>query len=393
MKLNINKIKPIPKTIDNNFGVCVYGNPIDDVLNWIIENKFENYISGEYTNIIIPYSVELSEIFEDAKVYEWMDGFSPNLNKKLHIGHFSNLVLAKAFKSLGICNNTVAIYGDTVEGKIDVEHALNLITLYKLDFQLIETLTLFASKMTYNGTLLKDGIDDYIGTKVFEIGSNKVVGIKSNGDTSYFYQDAALAEYLNASTLYLTGSEQNNHFELLKALYPNIHHIGLGLLKLATAKMSSRVGNVILMEDFIERLKEKFNDDIQLVYNVFAGFILKSAPEKDKIININSINNFNSSLGLYISYTMARLQSAGCEVKQSDNFIYRNLEFAYLKARFNLTPNTLFEALVEHCKGINLLYGTNIIKDNAANKHIFEMRLQDLVLGANKLGLFTIKKV
>lgn len=393
MKIDINKIKVVPKLISNGFELCVYGEPDNDVQVWINNNSFHISSADKYTNIIIPSGIKLSDIFLDAEQFEWMDGFSPNLNKKLHIGHFSNLVISKSFKSLGVCKKTVSIYGDTLDGEVKTEDAVLSLNNYQKKFQFIVDKSLLASEVKYMGNLLKNGTGDYEGTQIFEIGVEKIVGIKSNGQTSYFYQDVSLAELLNAPTLYLTGKEQSNHFELLKKLFPNTRHIGLGLVKISGLKMSSRMGNVILIDEFIDQVKESFNDDLQLIYNVFAGFILKSNPEVDKVINLDIINNPKNSAGLYLSYTMARLNSAGCEFKPIDYFNSRELEFAYLKAKYNLKPNILFEALVEHCKYINSLYPNYRILNNSENRKMFEFKLSDLIFGCNKLGLFTINKV
>lgn len=393
MKIDINKVKVVPKSISNGFELCVYGKPPDDVQEWINRNSFHVSSAKNYTNIVIPSKIKLSDIFLDSKQFEWMDGFSPNLNKKLHIGHISNLVISKAFKSLGVCKKAVSIYGDTLEGEVKLEDALLSLNNYLKNFQFIADKSLMASQVKYNGNLLKNGTGDYEGTKIFEIGKTKIVGIKSNGQTSYFYQDVSLAELLNAPTLYLTGKEQISHFEMLKKLFPNTTHIGLGLVKISGLKMSSRIGNVILIDEFIDQVKDSFNNDLQLIYNVFAGYILKSNPEVDKIINLDIINNPKNSAGLYLSYTMARLSSAGCELKPVDYFISRDLEFAYLKAKYNLKPNILFEALVEHCKDINSLYPNHRIRNNDENRKMFELKLSDLICGCSKLGLFTIIKV
>lgn len=393
MKIDINKIKVVPKSVSNDFKLCIYGTPEKDVQEWIGANSFQVEVTEKYTNIILPNDVQLSDIFLEAKKFEWMDGFSPNLNKKLHIGHFSNLVIGKAFKSLGVCEKTVSIYGDTLDGEVKKEDAVKALTQYQNGFQFFTDKSLMASEVKYNGDLLKNGTGDYEGTKIFEVGEDKVVGIKSTGQTSYFYQDVALAEILNAPTLYLTGKEQCNHFEMLKKLFPNTQHIGLGLVKVSGLKMASRIGNVILIEDFIEQVKKTFNGNLHLIYNVFAGFILKSNPEVDKGINLDIISNPKNSAGLYLSYTMARLNSAGCELNHNGKFSSKELEFAYLKAKSNLKPNILFEALTEHCKEINSLYINHTIKDNDDNKKMFDVMLSDLIYGCSKLGLFTIDKV
>lgn len=401
MKININKIRLVPKSITNqNFEFCVFGQPDEEISKWIAENGFKSYSNGKYTNISISGSKieSLASIFDDADVFEWLDGFSPNLNKKLHIGHFSNLVLGKAFLSLGIAKNTVSIYGDTLEGEITKEDAISALEIYHNLFDFHPNASYFASEMQFfqfgENNMLVEGEGQYAGTMIFNIDEEtKVVGIKTNGQTSYFYQDVCLAAELNAATLYLTGKEQDNHFKTLKRLFPVISHIGLGLVRVSGQKMSSRIGNVILIDEFIELVKNDFENNMQLIYNVFAGFILKSAPEVDKGINLDIISNPKNSSGLYISYTMARLQSAGCSVIRVDGFKDLSLQFALLKSKVNLKPNILFEALLEHCKEINALYAENKISGNSENKIMFENLLSDLVYGAEKLGMFVVDKV
>lgn len=393
MKLSINKIKIIPQAIGADFGFCVFGEPTSEVKSWIQHHGFEIAPSGRYTNIKISPSVKMTDIFEIRNPFEYMDGFSPNLNKKLHIGHFSNLVLAQAFKKLGICKNTVSIFGDTLDGAVSKEEALKFINEFiAKNFDYKPDNTFYASTMKYTGSLLVDGTEKYAGTKVFNTGDEKVVGIKGDGSTTYFYQDVVLAETLNSSTLYLTGKEQNNHFRLLHMLFPSVEHIGLGLVKVGK-KMSSREGNVIFMEDFIGDIGAQFEQiDLKLIYNIFAGFILKSTPESDKNIKIEDVSDPKKSAGLYISYTMARLKSAGVNYVIADTPT-QVMEFAFLKAYDNLMPNILFDAIIDLCKEINGLYTQHTIKGNKENEIMFHEKLSQVLWGCEKLGLFLIDKV
>lgn len=265
-----------------------------NIKEWIKYHSLTTENNGKYTNIFT--DKPLNELFYDNITFKYMDGFSPNLNKFLHIGHLSNLVLAKSIKSLGVCEKVISIYGDTLKG-ISKEESLSKLKEYHKLFKYKPEIEYFASEVEYAGDKLKDGLDDYEGTKIFEFEDEKIVGIKSDGSTSYFYQDMALAEKLNDYTLYLTGSEQNNHFNLLSKFYPKVKHIGLGLVKIDGKKMLSSEGNVVFAQDFIDQLFDIFKD-YNLVYNVIAGFILKNTPENDKNITIKSIDNPKNSPGL-----------------------------------------------------------------------------------------------
>jgi arginyl-tRNA synthetase len=393
MKIDINKIKTTPAEFGFNF--CVFGKPSQEIIGWAHYWGFKLVESGPFTNIMINEMTDIGIIFNDLKPYQYIDGFSPNLNKNLHVGHFSNLIIANALQKLGVGKKFVAIFGDTLEGSVNPEVALANYEKHCKNFNYHVDDYYFASLMDTldNKSLLTDGEGPYEGVKVFDLGDEKLVGIKSNGATTYFFQDVALAEWLNDSTLYLTGIEQDNHFKSLKKLFPQTNHLGLGLVLLDGKKMSSSEGNVIYMDEFIDELMIKFNNDIKLVYNIIAGQILKSTPKSNKSIDTNLISNPKLSLGLYLSYTMAHIKSCGVSTKDIKDFASKELKFNELKSRIGLSPNILFEALVNHCKTINKLYETHYIKDNPENIELFSNLISDLELGMKKLGLFSIDKV
>lgn len=408
--VDVNSFKVIPKKQKKGFGLCVYGEPSEEIKAWAVQHQIRTVAEAGFTNFFLDNKL-LSEIFPAPKVFKYLDGFSPNLGKRLHLGHWSNMVLAKAFSSLGVAERTIALFGDTAPGAPE-----NSAEKRMLDSKIYTTLTIFnykindvfyASSMHCDDKLLLDGDGEYSGTKIFDCFGEKIVGIKSNGKTTYFYQDVAMAAKLNAPTLYTTANEQNQHFASLKKMFPQNEHVGLGLVSVSGKTLATREGNAILIDDFIQnninlvRLKkgegeinlgEYWNNDYGLLYNVFAGNILKSAPTQNKSIDVDSINNPRTSLGLYISYTMARLKSAGLEynISQTPSL---PIEFAALKAKTNYAPNLLFDALVELCREINAAYGFMPIKGNDANAKFFQTLLSDLLWGCNKLGLFFINKV
>jgi arginyl-tRNA synthetase len=390
MKITVNDIRLVPENM--GFAFCVFGKPDEKVLEWASYHGLELSEGKGYTNISVPAEIELSNLFESAEAYEYVDGFSPNLNKHLHIGHLSNLVIAKAVQGLGMGNKYIAILGDTLTGDVSKEDALESYAKYCKDFNYAVHEIYMASEMKCDDGMLIDGSGDYEGTKIFEIGEDKIVGLKSTGSSSYFYQDVALASKLNSSTLYLTGSEQAGHFGMLKKLFPHISHQALGLVTLGGKKQSSRNGNVVYATEVMDAFNEKFND-VKLAYNVLAGMILKSVPSSTKSIDMASIDNVKLSPGLYLSYTMARLKSAGLKPNEIEKFSSKNLAFADMKAKVNFTPNSLLESLLVLCKKVNALYVTHHIKDNEENQKMFSVYLDDIELGMKKLGMFPVDKV
>lgn len=399
MKLNINKIKQTPSHLE--FGFCQYGELTNEVKEWVNHWNFKIQQSSPFTNIIIPTNQNLFECFEIPTPYDYVDGFSPNLNKHLHIGHLSNLVIANAFQKLEVGKKFIAILGDTLKGKVNKKTALEKYKLYCNEFDYKVSYIFFASKMKLkNQSLLKQGEkigeDDYSDTQIFEIGDEKIVGIKGKkggGDTSYFYQDVALAEQLNNSTLYLTGLEQENHFNLLKKLFPHTNHIGLGLVMLNGKKMSSSLGNVLYLEDFINELLPQFNNDIKLVYNILAGQILKSKPNQLKSIDSELISNPKQSLGLYLSYTLVSVKSCGVGVSNITNYQSQKLQSAHIKSIQNLDPSFLFSELHNHAKQIMKLKQELYINGNEENIKLFSELISDLEFGMNNLGMFSIDKI
>ena len=230
MKIDIDKLKLVPPSMKTSQGLelCTYGDVSSEIENWISHHSLITNKNGKYTNIIIK-DIALSELFLIPHVFDYMDGFSPNLNKKLHIGHFSNLVLAKAFYEMNVANTLISIYGDAHEGELSIPEAWKLIQKLYNTFKFHPNQEYLASEMKYEGdALIDENEGDYAGTKIFDVDNEKIVGIKSNGTTTYFYQDVCLAEKLKSAhghnfppkTLYLTGAEQENHFRLLKKLYP-----------------------------------------------------------------------------------------------------------------------------------------------------------------------------
>lgn len=391
MKISLNKIKLIPAKF--GFGFCVYGDIPEEISNWVKFWNFELQIEKNYTNIIIG-DINIFNIFDTPKQFKFGDLFSPNLNKHLHLGHLSNLIIGKSLYTLGIVENTVAILGDTLEGAVDKSDALQKYNNYCNNFGYTVDNLYFASEQKVIGNYLVDGEGDYLNTKIFDLGEdNKIVGIKSDGSTSYFYQDVALAEMLNASTLYLTGVEQIPHFQNLKILFPHIEHIGLGLVLVDGKKMSSSEGNVFFMEDILNMLKEKFNGDEKLVWNVLCGFILKYNLPTSKNIILEDIDNVKKSQGLYLSYTLARLKSAGMVPNYNGYFNSQLLQYNLLQARTLIKPNVLFDGLVGLCNEINKLYINNRIKDNEESVTLFQPMMDDLIYGLLLLGMYEIEKV
>ena len=158
----------------------------------------------------------------------------------------------------------------------------------------------------------------------------------------------------------------------------------------AVSTLTPRFENVLL-----DVLLEQFGGDHAVAYNVIAGHILKSAPRSDKSIDMDAIGNPLNSRGLYLSYTLAKMRSAGVHVSDDkiDADVAAELQFAHLRARANLAPNILFQATVDHAKRISSLYETHRIAGSADNARMFADLASDLLWGMKKMGLMDVQRV
>ncbi len=157
--------------------------------------------------------------------------------------------------------------------------------------------------------------------------------------------------------------------------------------------MSSRQGNVIFLDEIFEKMTELLGDDRKLIWNVLAGHILKSSPETGKKIDLDTISNPKASIGLYLSYTLAKLKSAGLPIKTKYEFNQQLLTYNYYKAKQLLSPNILLQVLEKTAHKLSLLYNQYQIKDNLKNQAYFTPLAEDLLLGMKKIGMFEIERV
>ena len=126
MKISTDGFTATPKKTalknNNEFGIALYGEISENIKMWLAENKLDIICDGIYKNIYTNKS--LYDLFYIPESFKYLDGFSPNLNKKLHIGHMSNFVLANAFKCLKVAEKTVAILGDIVAGELSKDDSV-----------------------------------------------------------------------------------------------------------------------------------------------------------------------------------------------------------------------------------------------------------------------------
>lgn len=161
---------------------------------------------------------------------------------------------------------------------------------------------------------------------------------KANGSTIYATRDLAAILY-RARTydfdkcLYVVAYEQNLHFKQIFAVakylvdekyVKGLKHVSYGMVQLPTGRMSTRLGNVVKIEDLItetiEKAKEiittknpKLENKDEVAKKVGIAAIifntLSTTNNKDQIFDWNTALNFQGETGPYIQYTYVRTKS------------------------------------------------------------------------------------
>lgn len=161
---------------------------------------------------------------------------------------------------------------------------------------------------------------------------------KANGSSIYATRDLAAVMY-RAKTydfdkcLYVVAYEQNLHFKQIFAVarylvdekyVEGLKHVAFGMVSLPSGKMSTRLGNVVKIEELltetIEKAKEiieeknpKLDNKDEVAKKVGIGAIifntLSTSNIKDQIFDWSTALNFNGETGPYLQYMYVRTNS------------------------------------------------------------------------------------
>lgn len=317
MKINISKVKVTPNNIREHCAVYVV---TDEILEWINKNNLEavKHEKG-YLNIFIENLADRYEdLFSVDNSFTYFDGFSPNLNKSLHLGHLSNLIYASAISNLCPKLKAVSILNDTDNDpkKDSYYEEYKQICLH---FNYVRYKDCFSSDMllfdNFNFNIFMSEDDKYAGCIAVETPKtleNKIL-VKKDGSTTYLNQDLYFAKELYYPILYLTGAEQMSHFEVVREFYPENKHLAIGLITAEGEKMSSRKGNVIFLKEVLYMYEVNTLKDTFLKYNLSTfkndikievglsekledGDFKKFDNEKLYLIYLVAQNSYNPSL-------------------------------------------------------------------------------------------------
>lgn len=255
---------------------------------------------------------------------------------------------------------------------------------------------------------------------------------KKDEATLYVTRDICAAIYRYETyhfhkAIYVVGSAQKLYFQqLFKVLelmsYPwskDLGHVDFGWVKFKQEMMSTRKGNIVLLEDVLNRsielalkIVEEKNPELEnkekVAYDVGIGAVvfafLSTRRNKDIDFDWDKVLNFEGETGPYIQYTYARLCSL---VRKYNQPIERSADFRLLSIeeehilikkledfprRIKLCtreyePALICSYLIELCSLFNSFYQKErIITDNVESTKV-RMLLVKAVQSVVKSGL------
>lgn len=245
---------------------------------------------------------------------------------------------------------------------------------------------------------------------------------KSDGSSLYITRDLASLLYRKKTwdfdkCIYVVGAPQELHFRQLFKIVElmgydwakdSCVHVPFGVVNFDGAKLSTREGNVVYLEDVLNAAVEKTReiviekgvntddvDETSKVVGVGAVLFqeLSAGRIKDYSFTWDKVLNFDGETGPYVQYTHARaasvLRNAGVDVeklsaeslKNADlsfvlgesayeliKLIYRFPE-AVLKAAEGYEPSDITRHIVDVAQGFNKFYhDEHILVDNEAER-------------------------
>lgn len=229
--------------------------------------------------------------------------------------------------------------------------------------------------------------------------------LKADGASIYATRDLAAAIYRKKTynfykSIYVVGLPQSLHFkQVFKVLELAGHewakdciHVGFGTVKSATGKMSTRKGEMILLDELINEAIEKSLEVIneknpklenkeEVAKKIGIGSILftylKNSREKDIIFDWKEILSFDGETGPYVQYSYARANSildrAG-EIKGEADYskLTSKEEFELVKtlesfenqihlATEKLEPSVITRYAIQVAKDFNKFYNSHSV--------------------------------
>jgi arginyl-tRNA synthetase len=292
----------------------------------------------------------------------------------------------------------------------------------------------------------RDIVQEYVKKGVFEVSDGATVfnGEKFGLHTRVFVNSQGLPTYeakeigLNITkfkrytdldlSIIVTANEINEYFKvLLKALSlidenvsSKTKHIGHGLLRFTSGKMSSRTGKVILGEDLIDDIKEMVMEKMkdremdseiadQIANDVavaaFKYTVLRQAIGGDVIFDPGKSISFEGDSGPYLQYSAVRANSvlekaksfkAGKMIMPQKAGLLEKLLTRFddvaARAAAEYSPQHVATYLIDLAGAFNSFYNANMILDEKEPEAAYRIELtrsfrDTVTAGLNLLGI------
>ncbi len=287
--------------------------------------------------------------------------------------------------------------------------------------------------------LVLDNPDIFVisdGARVFmgeSYGLHTRVFLNNQGLPTYEAKELALAKLKDDRfggydhSIISTAKEINEYFKVLKYamgfVYPELagktEHIGHGMVRLTTGKMSSRTGAVISALDFIAEVAQSARDRIaaagvalpteQLANQIAIGAIkyatLKGHIVQDSVFDKDKALSFDGDSGLYLQYTYARMRSlldkAGSvgvvpdsavvpdTIYPLEHLLYR-FPSVVAEAEAERAPHHVTTFITEIASAFNSFYAQEKIADPADPYAPYKARITEAAAHTIKNGLWVL---
>lgn len=259
--------------------------------------------------------------------------------------------------------------------------------------------------------------------------ANKIL-IRRDGTAIYMTFDIALtrhkvAEFKADNYVWVVGNDQIDHFKRLFVIFDllglgrkeDFYHLAYGMVRIPGGKMSSRLGNVVLADDLIDKivdLAKKFNKKTAPAVGVGAikYAMLKVNPMMDVVFDMDKSVSLEGDSGPYIQYTYARAKSvlnksnsqSPISNKSISNYQFTNEELSLLRWIYRFpevveltaktySPNLLCSYLFDLAKRFNAFYTECPILENNFRLSLTQAVSIVLKNGLTILGIEAVEKM
>lgn len=253
-----------------------------------------------------------------------IDGFSPNMNKELHVGHLRNLAIANSLSRLLSDSKFVALLGCSLGVKKAARDGWQQWTNFlgycpTVYFDVTLPTDTVVARVPTDEEIIALNIQAGEGLnsgwpQVWDGPHGPVIVKRADGRPLYAFYDIVFADEVHPD-YYITGEEQRQHF---RSLGFEQKHLVMGLV-LGTdgKKLKSRTNDALLARDALGLVKERLRDVSgetadRLAWNVLAFNFLQCARPSNVTFQVEKWTQ-SESPGMYISYAFARLGKVLCE--------------------------------------------------------------------------------